>query len=427
MISPGMSTEERLRAATRAAGDTVPPGSAPPLRLSDDPAAGPHRGGAPGRRGWLRALTPLAAAAAVAGVVIASLTLTSGKDGRSGAARGHGPAAVPIGSAPPYYVALSGLPGQPGRAQIRATATGKVLATVTPPKPYRGFTLVSGQADDRTFVLAAQRWWPITSGTRGLAAQQRDNTTAVVFFRLTYVPRTRTTRLAALPTAGSITSQDLSGLAVSPDGSKLALIVRPAEIRVITLAVGSERDWIWPHTLGTWTPKSAGDTWVGNSKPSGAPLSWTADGRTLAFQLWTKSGGITEVRLLDTSAAGSSLSSSKISVRFTGLGELKEGPAGNTLITPDGSRIVTVTTGRAGNDYRLTEFSADTGRSLGGPGRRAPAGAVWDVLWTSSDGSTLIVEAGPGRGQAGPGPGILRDGRLTRLPRAPSGTVNLVW
>ena len=36
-----ISTEERLRAATRAAADTVPPGSAPPLRL---PPGGPPPG-----------------------------------------------------------------------------------------------------------------------------------------------------------------------------------------------------------------------------------------------------------------------------------------------------------------------------------------------------------------------------------------------
>ena len=44
MISPVMSTEERLRAATRAAADTVAPGSAPPLRLPGDPEAGPRCG-----------------------------------------------------------------------------------------------------------------------------------------------------------------------------------------------------------------------------------------------------------------------------------------------------------------------------------------------------------------------------------------------
>ncbi len=72
MTSPVMSTEERLRAATRAAAATVAPGSAPPLRLPGDPAGEVH-GRWRLRRRWLRAPTPLAAAAAVAAVVIASL------------------------------------------------------------------------------------------------------------------------------------------------------------------------------------------------------------------------------------------------------------------------------------------------------------------------------------------------------------------
>ncbi len=48
MISPVISTEERLRAAARAAADTVAPGSAPPLRLP----AGPE--GRPFPRAWFR-------------------------------------------------------------------------------------------------------------------------------------------------------------------------------------------------------------------------------------------------------------------------------------------------------------------------------------------------------------------------------------
>ena len=48
-----MSTEERLRAATRAAADTVAPGTAPPLRLPDDPAGGTLRGGRCPGAAWL--------------------------------------------------------------------------------------------------------------------------------------------------------------------------------------------------------------------------------------------------------------------------------------------------------------------------------------------------------------------------------------
>ena len=424
MISPGMSTEERLRAATRAAADTVALGSAPPLRLPGEPAAGP-RSGASGRRRWLRALTPLAAAAAVAAVVIASLVLT-----------GHTPPGSPAGpatgtsalrSVPPYYVALAGPPDTPEHAVIRASATGAVLATVKPPRPYGSFTFVSGAADDRTFVLAAQRWWNVTSGTRGEAAQQRDNTAPVVFFRLRFDPRTRTTQLTALPTAGSVSSLHLSGLAVSPDGSKLALIVRPAEIRVITLATGSKQDWIWPHTSGTWTPKSVGDTWVGNSKPSGAPLSWTADGRTLAFQLWTQSGGITQVRLLDTTSPGGSLRAARAAVSFVGHGQVKTGPIGNSIITPDGTKIVTVASRTRGGRSGVMEFSVRTGQPIIPPptGNTTSLGP-WNVLWTDSSGRTVIVAAQSGLSGT-PLTGVLRDGRFTPLPGAPADTTNVAW
>ncbi len=58
------------------------------------------------------------------------------------------------------------------------------------------------------------------------------------------------------------------------------------------------------------------ERWVGNDKPMGQPLSWTADGRTVAFPISTQSGGITTVRLLDTTAPGSSLRSARSSVVF---------------------------------------------------------------------------------------------------------------
>ena len=100
------------------------PGSAPPLRLPGDPAGGPLRGGAVRRR-WVRALTPLAAAAAVAAAVIISLTLTSGVPTSTGGAQSPARPAA-LSSVPPYYVALSEPLDTPERAVIRATATGKV-------------------------------------------------------------------------------------------------------------------------------------------------------------------------------------------------------------------------------------------------------------------------------------------------------------
>ena len=417
MISPVMNTEERLRAATRAAADTVAPGSAPPLRL---PGEQPGRARWDQRHRWLRAMVPLAAAAAVAAVVIASLTLTKGVPASSGAPAS--PARpVALNGVPAYYVALSQPEGTPARAVIRATGTGKVLTTVTPPRPYRGFTFVTGAADDRTFVLAAQRWWDITSGPDGLAAQNRDNTTPVTFFRLRFDPRTRTAQLSRLTHVAGPQAAQLAGIGVSPDGSRLALDLHTAEIKVVTLATGASRRWVWPGT----TPSSG--TWVGNGKPGGQPLSWAADGRILAFQFWIQSGGITQVRLLDTTSPGGSLRAARPAVSFVGHGRVKTGPFGNSIITPDGTKIVTVASRTRGGRPEVMEFSVRTGQPVIPP----PAGNTtslgpWDVLWADSSGRTLIVEAQSGPSGA-PLTGVLRGGRFTPLPGAPADATNMAW
>ena len=418
MMSPVMSTEERLRAATRAAAGTVPPGSAPPLRL---PGAQPGRARWDQRQRWLRAMVPLAAAAAVAAVVIVSLALTRGVPPASSGGGSSPARPAALDGVPPYYVALTAA-ATPAQAVIRSTATGAVLATVKPPRPYGTFMFVSGAADDRTFILAAQRYWPIASGARGLAAEHRDNTTPVVFFRLRFDPATRMARLTQLHPPEIIPAANLNGMGVSPDGSRLALVLNPAQIAVVTLANGASRNWVWPG------PGHSGGTWVGNGKPSGQPVSWTADGRTVAFPVTTQSGGVTAVVTLDTRPARIGVGTGRRTVTFRGHGHVKPGPVGNALITPDGTRIVTVTTGPSYSQSRVTEFSVRTGRALRGPGtgRSASRLGVWDVLWTSADGSTLIVDAGPSPA-TGSGLGVLRAGRFTPLPGTAVETSNVAW
>jgi hypothetical protein len=417
-------TEERLRAAARATADTVPPGSAPPLRLPD---VQPGRAGWDQRHRWVRALVPLAAAAAVAAVVIASLALTRGMSTSSGGAESPARAVAQHG-VPAYYVATANQV-TPTDVLIRATATGAVLATVKVPKPYGTFNFVTAAADDRTFILSAQRWWPIASGTRGLAAEHRDNTTPVVFFRLRFDPATRTARLTALHIPRRIPASSLDGIAVSPDGSRLALALYPAQIEVTTLATGSARRWDWPGA----TP-SAGP-WVGNSKPSGQPLSWTANGRTLAFPVTAESGGITSVMLLDTSSPGGSLRSARRVVTFRGPGHVKPGPIGNVIITPDGTRIVTVairtlpSRGTVTDQAQIAEFPVRTGVT----GSPPPAVNVsqtrtpWNVLWTDVSGSTLIAEEGSAPTTNSSAVGIVARGRFIPLPGAALNTDNVAW
>ena len=367
---------------------------------------------------------PLAAAAAVTCVVAASLAIGAAFHGHARPA-GPGPAAqshpspAPLRPAalrpaalrqvPRYFAALTlTAPVQVmgGEAVVvRSTLTGHVLATVTPPRPYRIFTWVSAAGDDRTFVLAAQRYWPIASGQAGLPAQNRDNTTPTVFFRMTFDPATHTAKLARLAVPETIQAAQLAGMTVSPDGTRLALDLRQS-IQVVTLTTGAIRSWAWP-----------GGGWIGNNKPIGQIFSWTADGTTLAFQQRNGSGGAlslsflaavagtlaavvltgmlvrrcvrvrradllawtiaaaaitialaahalgayralapgaTNIRLLDTTAPGTSLASSKIVLTFPDGGAFGL----NTLLTPDGTRIVTAT------PQGITEFSARTGTPI---------------------------------------------------------------
>ena len=158
--------EDRIRAAARAAAETVAPYSVPPLEL---PAEHPRGDG--WRRRWL---VPAAAAAAVV-IVIAVTAVTVGPGTRTrapasapgGAVTGPmlpGPSLasyVSSGTIPPYFVAVAftGKVAQsPAVAVVHDTVSGRALATIRP--SIRGGTIVgvSAAGDDRTFVLDEQSY-----------------------------------------------------------------------------------------------------------------------------------------------------------------------------------------------------------------------------------------------------------------------------
>lgn len=394
---------------------------------------------------WAAAMAPLAAATAVTAVVAASLAVTgglsSGRPASSGAqasqpgsGRSHpGAHEAPqvlsaadraaLASVPQFYVALNpGAMGHNHRAQVRATATGTVLATVSAPAPYNTFSWVTAAADDRMFVLAAQEWTPIPPGDASSAIEQKDDVTPTKFFVLRLSPDGRTARLSALPIPLQPGSVWVDGIALSPDGSKLAVVVNPNNgdevnpaIALYTMATGAKKQWVWP-----------GSAFIGNDKPWGSPLSWAADGRTLAFQL-TPAGGVIEVRLLDTEAPGS-LTESRLGVEWTRGGVTgahgqvitgsDQNPANslssyNTLITPDGTKIVCLTGGPSAGG--VTEFESATARIAS---VTYPQGT--EVLWTSASGSTLIVSNSATAG-------VLAGGHFTPLPGASDVDVMSAW
>lgn len=419
-----MSTiEDRLRAATKAAAGTVTPDSAPPLHLPADPGTSGWRHRPRWARGWPGWLAPVAASAAVIAVVTTSLAV-SGTLLRGQARAPTRPAstvalqpAPPIaGGIPAYDVALA--PGaldasHSTQAVVRATATGAVLATITPPRPYSSLTWVTGAADDRTFVLAAQPWpRPHGSGP-------------TKFFLLRLDPAAHTARLTPLPIR--VLSAELGyvvGTALSPDGGKLAVALmasRQSVMHVFDLASGSVR---------TWKSVLPEGNWVGTDLLAANPLSWAADGRTLALDTW---GRNVQVRLLDTAAPGANLLAGRLVVTFPDWAATGS-VSGSATITPDGTKIIAmeVRSAPAATEIRAREFSATTGKQLAvlvSLHYRRGAVTGWpNVLWTSPSGSVLIISTtrlgtGPGKnGNLTPGEiGTVTRGRFAPLPGIPGG------
>ena len=359
------------------------------------------------RRRWLAGIAAVVVTGAVVAVsAVAWLPRGLGQSHPSPAALR--PAA--LRQVPPYFAQLTDrVQVQAQAAVVRSTLTGHVLATVTPPRPYRIFTWVSAAAGDRAFVLAAQRYWPIGSGQAGLPAQNRDNTAPTVFFKLAFDPATHTAKLARLAVPETIQSAQLAGMTVSPDGTRLALDLRRSvqSIQVVTLATGAVRSWAWP-----------GGGWIGNRKPFGQIFSWTADGTTLEFQQWSGASNTMYIRLLDTTAPGTSLASSKIVLTLPNGGA----NGTNTLLTPDGTKIITAT------PQGITEFSARTGQPIVSEDQFQfdwqklgwASGPPWqEVLWAGRAGQALVVWDPRGKpGRYGPGYvlGVLTGNTFTPIP-----------
>jgi hypothetical protein len=428
--------EDRLRAATRAAADTVAPGSAPPLRLPDrEQHRGLVRRPGPGRR-WASWTAPLAAAAAVTVVIGGVLIVTrlahlpQNRPGPAGAVTvplRRAPS-TPGGAVPPYAVGLAPGPlaAQSTRAVVRATVAGTVLATLIPPRGYGSFTWVSAAADDRTFVLAAYGPGPATGPGRA-----RDTT---AFFLLHLDPASGTARLTPLPTPAQPDlpgmGTAINGIALSPDGGKLAVALGnqpgPSELKLFDLRSGSVR--VWRGARGARI-----DGYISADELGANPLSWTADGKTLAVD--QEVGQAIKVRLLDTTAPGGDLWASARAATFPNWPS--GSVAGSAIITPDGTKIIAMAVTRHATQIVVNEFSASTGKALGTMVRlRYRRGAItgWpSVLWSDSSGSTLIVKTTkPGTGASKHGDmtprvvGVVTRGHFTPLPGIPAGNM-LAW
>jgi hypothetical protein len=220
-------------------------------------------------------------------------------------------------------------------------------------------------------------------------------------FMLLRITRGGHTQLSPLSLPGTLTEAQAPTLALSPDGSALAVAYggrgKPAVVQVITLATGQMRQWTSP-------PPAAAPV-------LGGPGTWTSDGRTLAVGLMPiqPSGRIrstpTQVRLLDTTAPGTSLGAASRLVTLHGAGTFPW-----PFITPDGTKLIGDMGHRAVRKGTTTEsgafgvYSAGTGTLLQVIGRwqqeQGPGPldrARQEVVWSSPSGSRLIVEMPRGK------------------------------
>jgi len=99
-------------------------------------------------------------------------------------------------------------------AVIRDTVTGATVATFQPPPPFDTFEYVTGAADDRTFVLAARN----LSNDLGLAPCGLTR-----LFRARFNPAGRSVTLTSLPVPELPATSQVDGIALSPDGTRLAV------------------------------------------------------------------------------------------------------------------------------------------------------------------------------------------------------------
>jgi hypothetical protein len=443
------SMENRVRNAMGAIASTVrevrpfdlPPAPAPRARG----ARGAWRGRS---KTWI---TPLAAAAAVLAVAVALVIVRSVPNGRAvPASRSPISSSVsspvlswralsPPSNIPQYYVALSNPPDSsaPYQAVVSGTFTGTRLATVDPPA-HTTFAGVTAAADGRNFVLDA------TSCTRPIAS---SGTCPRTWYLLRFASSSAVSprQLTRLPIPATASGTQVQAIALSPDGSELAVALQPDALRrgaapesltVYSVATGA--------VLRTWSGPS-GTILNPVQWPrvdSNIPISWLDDGHTLAFS------NVSTLRLLEVTRPGHDLiADSRIVWSYPGSGQPRGYHLyceGSTADTAGGETLVCGATGIPSdtrsvpskcsamwdNAMGFLEYSAATGkltRALYVDQTTCTSEVTADVLWASPFGGTLIGllnsapisdPGGPQRNQVG----VVTQGRFTPIPfRLPIG------
>ena len=399
-------TEQLVRDAIAATAGQVPPDRLPPLDLSA--VAGPSRhrtlaGRAFGfcaaltgtARRWHRLLVPLTAASSVAAIAATALVLSQHvhAPGKAHPAPQLSPLPRPANplpfshaTPPPYFAALTATNPHwryhPLVVTVRATATGRVLATVLPPKPFTTFTWISSAGDDRTFVVAANKLL-LPGGP--YTGQHTWPQAAVRFFLLRFSPQGGKTSLTELPITAVTSELRVAGIALSPDGAYLAVALSGRKISVFSVATGKARTWSLSRAQARYNVLGR--------------LAWTADDQIIGF--WASGMGSLPAGeyLLNTAIAGGNLATASRAVpisRHSGI-ECEFG----ALLSPSGTVVTCPVMKRPKHtednlaepftSEGFAQFSSRSGRLIRHIDQPAVRGNQSFVLWVSRSGDSFIA------------------------------------
>jgi hypothetical protein len=331
--------EERLRRSMKRYSERIRLESLPPLR---DPS--PRR-----LRRAVRWLAPVAAAAAVAGV-IAGVSVAGQHAQRPSALRTVGGATTPLPPGPgmpPYYATVfqtyAGGGGNPvTKAAVLDSATGAELTSLSVPTLFTqggaNGADITAAANDRTFVI-------YETGT--VSARDR----IAWFFLLRIAANGRSATLSRMrvnvPRALAV-----DYVALSPNGRMLAMQEQYCPnsggceytgIRVVTIATGA---------VQTWT-----------TKENGAPFNVSWAGNTSVAFLWEGSGP-PGYRLMSLTRPGGNLLTASRPVASPPAE--KYGYFPSALVTADGRTVITTFTSSSSGTVtdKIVELDAQTGKVI---------------------------------------------------------------
>jgi hypothetical protein len=379
----------------------------------------------PGLRGAFRAplprwqrpwQAPVMAAAVIVLVAAALVTVKVMRNGSVVPAASPGP--VPASSAarsaaadvtPRYYVRFGWAAAKgPGHGFdliiVGDVQTGKTLGSYVPLKGETFAWAASGAADDRTFVVSAA-----VSATLSAIGPSR-------FYLVRIFPGTadpvRVTPLAIQATPLAAVATQVTKVALSADGTELAVVFNAGQAKSVGLGVYSVATGRLQHS---WSAAISGITRV---NPPVTDVSWVGDG-TVAFASIQTAHVRQDVRTLDVNSAGTDLLADSHVVWSQYVPPPAGGKYGKAtpqtcdtpFLTGDGQAVVCA----AGS------YSASTGRlsalwlayPLATPARPRVIGSVTvaqgatgfngsnAVKWTNSSGTEVIGNWNPETAVAG--------------------------